>query len=110
MAHYRALLAARTEQDVLASKGKQQRRPGKVRIDRPDRWDVFAIIVIATVVSVGIARADVVGNVIDNEASLFAVALLLGLLFIGMGGLTILTLPHHLSLSAHKSKNPENLA
>jgi hypothetical protein len=70
----------------------------------------FAIIVIATVVSVGIARADVVGNVIDNEASLFAVALLLGLLFIGMGGLTILTLPHHLSLPAHKSKNPENLA
>ena len=64
----------------------------------------FAIIVIATVVSVGIARADVVGNVIDNEASLFAVALLLGLLFIGMGGLTILTLP------GDKSKNPENLA
>ena len=47
-----------------------------------------------TVVSVGIAHADVVGNVIDNESSLFAVALLLGLLFIGMGGLTILSLPH----------------
>jgi uncharacterized membrane protein YuzA (DUF378 family) len=47
-----------------------------------------------TVVSVGIAHADVVGNVIDNESSLFAIALLLGLLFIGMGGLTILTLPH----------------
>jgi hypothetical protein len=71
---------------------------------------VFATVVVATVVSVGIARADVVGNVIDNEGSLFAVALLLGLLFIGMGGLTILTLPHHLSLPGHKSKNPENLA
>ena len=47
-----------------------------------------------TVVSVGIAHADVVGNVIDNESSLFAIALLLGLLFIGMGGLTILSLPH----------------
>ncbi len=47
-----------------------------------------------TVVTVGIAHADVVGNVIDNESSLFAIALLLGLLFIGMGGLTILSLPH----------------
>ena len=43
----------------------------------------------ATVVSVGIARANVADNVIDNEGSLFAVALVLGLLFIGMGGLTI---------------------
>jgi hypothetical protein len=70
----------------------------------------FATVVVATVVSVGIAHADVVDNVIDNEGGLFAVALLLGLLFIGMGGLTVLTLPHHLSLPGHKSKNPENLA
>lgn len=70
----------------------------------------FATIVVATVVSVGIARADVVGNVIDNEGSLFAIALLLGLLFIGMGGLTILSLPDHLHPHGHKSKNPENLA
>jgi len=47
------------------------------------------------VVSVGIARANVVGNVIDNEGSLFTVALLLGLIFIGMGGLTVFTLPGH---------------
>lgn len=70
----------------------------------------FATVVVATVVSVGIARATVVDNVIDNEGGLFAVALLLGLLFIGMGGLTVLSLPHHLSLPGHKSKNPENLA
>ena len=69
----------------------------------------FSTIVVATVVSVGIARANVVDNVIDNEGSLFAVALLLGLLFIGMGGLTILSLPRHLSLPGHKSKNPQNL-
>jgi hypothetical protein len=50
-------------------------------------------IVAATAVSVGIARADVVGNVIGHESSLFAIALLLGLLFIAMGGLTVLTLP-----------------
>ena len=64
-----------------------------------------AIIVVATVVSVGIARADAIGNVIDNEGSLFAVSLVLGLLFIGMGGLTILTPPQHLKLPGHRSKN-----
>lgn len=54
----------------------------------------LSTLVAATAVSVGIARADVIGNVIDNEGGLFAVALILGLLFIGMGGLTILSLPH----------------
>jgi predicted membrane protein len=49
--------------------------------------------VAATVVSVGIARANVVGNVIDNEGSVFTMALLLGLIFIAMGGLTAFTLP-----------------
>ena len=52
-------------------------------------------LVVATVVSVGIARADVTGNIIDNEGGVFAIALVLGLLFVGMGGLTILSLPHH---------------
>jgi hypothetical protein len=70
----------------------------------------FATIVVATVVSVGIARADVVGNVIDIEGSLFAVALLLGLLFIGMGGLTIMSLPggkpKHREPSDHTPHHP----
>ena len=44
---------------------------------------------------VGMARADVVSGVIDNEGGVFAMALLLGLLFIGMGGVTIISLPHH---------------
>jgi len=34
-----------------------------------------------------------VGNVMDNEGSLFTVALLPGLIFVGMGGLTIFTRP-----------------
>jgi len=55
----------------------------------------LSTIVAATVVSVGIARANVVGNVIDNEGSLFTVALLLGLILIAMGGLTAFTLPGH---------------
>jgi hypothetical protein len=50
-------------------------------------------IVAATVVTAGIARADVIGDVVGHEGSLFAIALILGLLFIGMGGLTVLSLP-----------------
>ncbi len=47
-------------------------------------------IVAVTVVSVGIARASALDGVIDNEASLFTVALMLGLIFIGIGGFSLL--------------------
>jgi hypothetical protein len=49
-------------------------------------------IVAATAVTVGFAHADVVDGIVGHEGSLFAVALMLGLLFIGMGGLTVLSL------------------
>jgi hypothetical protein len=49
-------------------------------------------IVAATAVTVGIAHADVADGIVGHEGSLFAVALVLGLLFIGMGGLTVLSL------------------
>jgi hypothetical protein len=55
----------------------------------------LSTIIAATVVSVGIARADVVGNVIDNEGSLFIIALLLGVIFIGIGGYSALMMPFH---------------
>ena len=55
----------------------------------------LSTIVAATAVSVGMARASVAGNVIDNEGSLFAVALLLGVIFIAIGGFGALTLPGH---------------
>jgi threonine/homoserine/homoserine lactone efflux protein len=58
-------------------------------------------IVAATVVSMGIAHADVASNVIDNEGGLFAIALVLGLLFIGMGGLTILSMPYDRHKKTH---------
>jgi hypothetical protein len=48
----------------------------------------LSTIVVATVVSVGIAHANVVDGVIGHEVDVFAGALLLGLLFIGLGGLT----------------------
>jgi hypothetical protein len=47
----------------------------------------LATVVTATVVTVGVARADVADGVIGNEGGVFALALLLGLVFIGMGGL-----------------------
>lgn len=50
----------------------------------------ISTIIAATVVSVGVARASVVDGVIGNEGSLFVIALLLGLIFIGVGGLSIL--------------------
>ena len=62
---------------------------------------ILSTAVAATVVSIGIAHADVVGNVIDNEGGLFAIALVLGLLLIGMGGLTILSAPHHKHKKTH---------
>ncbi len=61
----------------------------------------LSTLVAVTVVSIGVARADVAANVIDNESSLFAVALLLGLLFIGMGGLTALSARH----PSHKKRH-----
>ncbi len=49
-----------------------------------------SIVVVATVVSVGVARADVVDGVIGHEGGLFGIALLLGVLFMGLGGLAAL--------------------
>jgi len=48
----------------------------------------IATIVVVTVVSAGVARANVADGVIGHEVSVFAVALLLGLVFIGMSGLS----------------------
>jgi hypothetical protein len=49
----------------------------------------LATIVTAIAVTAGVAHADVADSVIGNEGSIFAVALLLGLAFIGVGGLTL---------------------
>ncbi len=50
---------------------------------------MLGTVVAAVVVTAGIARADVGSDVIGNEGGVFAIALLLGLIFIGLGGLTI---------------------
>ena len=41
-----------------------------------------------TVLTVGIARASAVGDVVGHETGLFGIALLFGLIFIGLGGLS----------------------
>ncbi len=46
----------------------------------------LSTMVTVTVLTVGIARANVVDGVIGHESSLFGIALLLGLIFIGVGG------------------------
>ena len=47
----------------------------------------LSTLVAATVVSVGIAHAGVTDGVVGHEGSLFGIALLLGLIFIGAGSL-----------------------
>jgi hypothetical protein len=48
----------------------------------------LSTIVAATAVSIGIARADVFGIRADGDSAPFAIALLVGLLLLAMGGLT----------------------
>jgi hypothetical protein len=50
-------------------------------------------LIAAMAVTAGIARANVAGQIIDNEGGLFALALVLGLFFIAMVGLTVMSLP-----------------
>jgi len=50
----------------------------------------IATLIAATAVSVGIARASVVDVVTDNDGMLFTIALLLGLVFAAIGGLSLL--------------------
>lgn len=51
----------------------------------------IAIIIAATAVSVGIARASVVDGIIDNDGGLFTIALVLGFAFVAIGGLSLLS-------------------
>ena len=50
----------------------------------------LSTLIAATVISMGAARAGVADGVIDNEGSLFAIALVLGLVFIGIGGFSLM--------------------
>ncbi len=54
---------------------------------------VVSTLIAMTVVTVGIAHASVADGVIDNDGGLFVIALMLGLFFIGLGGLTLFPPP-----------------
>jgi hypothetical protein len=51
---------------------------------------ILGTAIAAIVVTAGIARADVGSDVVGNEGGVFAMALLLGLIFIGLGSFTII--------------------
>lgn len=51
---------------------------------------VLSTVIAVTVVSIGIARAEMLGAT-NGEDGLLAVAMLLGVVFAGMGGLTAVT-------------------
>jgi len=74
--------------------GREHRRVVRAELVATVALAVCTLIA-ATAVSVGIARADAAGAIIDNEGGLFAIALVLGLLFVALGGLSALTLPGH---------------
>jgi len=52
----------------------------------------------------------VVGKVTDNEGSLFTVTLVLGLIFVGMGGLTIFTLPCRQQTAGSSAAPPTSIS
>ena len=51
---------------------------------------VVCLIIAVTAVSIGMARADVLGSVAKGDSAPLAIAIFIGLLFTGMGGLTAL--------------------
>lgn len=54
----------------------------------------LSTLVAATAVTMGIARANAIGPVAGHESGVFGIALVLGFLFIVMGGIAALRPPH----------------
>lgn len=73
--------------------GHEHRRAARAELIATVALAVCTLIAV-TAVSVGIARADAASAIIDNEGTLFVIALVLGFVFIALGGLSVLHLPH----------------
>jgi hypothetical protein len=54
----------------------------------------LSTVVAVTAVSIGIARADVIGAVSKGDGAPFAIALVIGALFAAMGGITASVVAH----------------
>jgi hypothetical protein len=51
---------------------------------------LISTVVALTAITVGVAHASVADGVVGNEGSVFTIALVLGLLFIAIGGISLL--------------------
>jgi hypothetical protein len=80
-------LMAGIEQEARAASARKRRSVACVELITTAALALSTAIA-ATAVSMGIARADVVGAVANGDSAPFAVALLIGLLLAAMGGLT----------------------
>ena len=58
----------------------------------------ISLVIAATAVSIGMARAQAFGAVPHSDGTPFAMAVFLGLLLAGMGGLTTLAAPRRVAL------------
>ena len=50
---------------------------------------MVSTVIALTAITVGVAHAGVVDGIVGNEDSVFTIALILGLFFIGVGGLSL---------------------
>jgi hypothetical protein len=80
-------LTAGIEQEARAASARKRRSIVCVELITTGALALSTAVAV-TAVSIGIARADVVGAVAKGDGAPFAVALLIGLLLAAMGGLT----------------------
>jgi hypothetical protein len=80
-------LTAGIEQEARAASARKRRSIVCVELITTAALALSTAVAV-TAVSIGIARADVVGAVAKGDGAPFAVALLIGLLLAAMGGLT----------------------
>jgi hypothetical protein len=76
-----------TEQEACAASASKHRNIACVELLTTAALALSTAVAV-TAVSIGIARADVLGAVAKGDSEPFAIALLIGLLFAAMGGLT----------------------
>jgi hypothetical protein len=80
-------LTAGIEQEARAASARKRRSIVCVELLTTAALALSTAVAV-TAVSIGIARADVVGTMAKGDGAPFAVALLIGLLLAAMGGLT----------------------
>jgi ABC-type uncharacterized transport system ATPase subunit len=80
-------LTAGTEQEARQASARKHRSIACVELITTAALALSTAVAV-TAVSIGIARADVIGAVANGDGAPFAIALLIGLLLAAMGGIT----------------------